>query len=199
MSRLDASQIVATQESNIIGNYIIISVAALIAYDYVLTLRREVNLFWGRRVNTSSMLFYAVRYLAIAYHVGLVHFRTETVPYPVCKSRYILDIVLRNIGYLPWAMFSALRVYALSFKCWPLAAFVFFWSILPIPLNYYGDLHHISSVPDPIFGCFSGTHVQSFLSLLGAVFIQGGLIIADVTVIGLTWKATLRARKEGHI
>ena len=34
-------------------------------------------------------------------------------------------------------VFSALRVYALSFKCWPLAAFVFFWSILPIPLNYY--------------------------------------------------------------
>ncbi|KAI1789125.1 hypothetical protein LXA43DRAFT_974446 [Ganoderma leucocontextum] len=170
MSALDVSQIVATQES----------ILALIAYDYVLTLPQEVNLFWRRRVNVSSMLFFAVRYLAIAYYVGLVYYRTIIRPYPPirCKFGYVFNMVLRYLEYLPWAIFSALRVYALSFKCWPLGAFVFFWSIIPLVLNYY-----VSTVP-------------SFLSLL--IVIQSGLIIADATVIGVTWKTTYRARKGGQ-
>ncbi len=37
------------------------------------------------------------------------------------------------------------------------------------------------------------------LSPLGTIFIRGGQTIADVVVIGVTWKATYEARSEGSM
>ena len=40
---------------------------------------------------------------------------------------------------------------------------------------------------------FSISYVED---LIGTVFIRGGQVIADVVVIGVTWKATYHVRKE---
>lgn len=56
---------------------------ALIAYDYLLTFKREVELVWGHRINASSSLFFANRYLAVFYNVSMVYYRTLLRPYPV--------------------------------------------------------------------------------------------------------------------
>ena len=59
------------------------SSTALIAYDYVLTVRREYILFWKRRRNLASLLFFTNRYLALLYYVGLAYYRCMFLPYPV--------------------------------------------------------------------------------------------------------------------
>ncbi|KAI1794903.1 hypothetical protein LXA43DRAFT_1091493 [Ganoderma leucocontextum] len=167
-----------------------VGVAALIGYDYLLTVRQESRLFWKRRVNAASILFFANRYLSLFYY-----------------AQYYVDTGMRYLQYLPWAAFSALRVYALSQRSWFLSAFTFIWAVLAFPLDYYGDFHHTSFVDDPVLGCTSGATTPSFLSLLGpyfhppacTIFIRGGQIIADAVVIGVTWKATYHARSEGSM
>lgn len=62
------------------------NLAALISYDYILTVRQEARLFWKRKVNASSILFFSNRYLALVYYVGLIYYRTATLPYPVSCS-----------------------------------------------------------------------------------------------------------------
>ncbi|KAI1794906.1 hypothetical protein LXA43DRAFT_854068, partial [Ganoderma leucocontextum] len=50
--------------------------AALVGYDYLLTVRQESRLFWKRRVpNTATILFFVNRYLALVYYVALAYYR----------------------------------------------------------------------------------------------------------------------------
>ena len=60
--------------------------AALITYDYLLTVRREANLFWRQKINAASILFFVNRYFAVVYYVGLAYYRCLVLPFPV--SRY---------------------------------------------------------------------------------------------------------------
>lgn len=39
--------------------------SALTAYEYLITLDQEVNLFWRRRITGATLLFLATRYLAL--------------------------------------------------------------------------------------------------------------------------------------
>ena len=56
---------------------------ALVGYDYLLTLRRESCLFWKRRVNAATVVFFVNRYVALVYYVGLAYYRSLSLPYPV--------------------------------------------------------------------------------------------------------------------
>ncbi len=59
--------------------------AALVGYDYLLTVWRESRLFWKfeRRVNAATVLFFVNRYFALVYYVGLAYYRYLSLPYPV--------------------------------------------------------------------------------------------------------------------
>ena len=60
--------------------------AALVGYDYLLTVRRESRLFWKRRVNTASILFFVNRYIALVYYVGLAYYRCLLLELSVSHS-----------------------------------------------------------------------------------------------------------------
>ncbi|KAI1794918.1 hypothetical protein LXA43DRAFT_994885 [Ganoderma leucocontextum] len=133
---------IAVRETNFAGNLMTASGAALIGYDYLLTVGRESRFFWKRKMTAASILFFVNRYLALFYYVGLGlgYFRCQSFPLSLvsrCRTQYYIDIATRYLQYLPWAVFSTLRVYALSRKSWFWSAFTFLWSILPIPLDYY--------------------------------------------------------------
>ncbi|TBU41593.1 hypothetical protein BD309DRAFT_867975 [Dichomitus squalens] len=170
MSIPDAAGIIAIRDAGYTATLMTAGVGAWVGYDYLLTVGRESRLFWRRKVNAASILFYTNRYLALFYYVALAYYRIIPFPFP-----YDVDIGIRYMEYLPWAVFSALRVYALSHKNWALSVFTFFCSVIALPLNYYAT-------------------TPSFLSLI--VVIRGGQIIADAIVIGVTWKATYQARSE---
>ncbi|KAM5539139.1 hypothetical protein V8D89_007196 [Ganoderma adspersum] len=191
MSLSDAARI-AIADANFATNFITAGVATWIGYDYLLTVRRESRLFWKRKVTAASILFFVNRYLALFYYVGLAYYSRAKLPYPgywieyqcqaSCRLQSLIELGIRYFEYFPWA---ALRVHALGQKNWFLTTFTFFWSVLAFPVDYYGDFHHRTYAHDPVLGCTG--------------FIRGGQIIADVVVIGVTWKATYAARREGSV
>ncbi|KAM5539494.1 hypothetical protein V8D89_006946 [Ganoderma adspersum] len=175
--------------SSFTANLITVGIAALVGYDCLLTVRRESRLFWKRRVNTASILFFVNRYIALVYYVGLAYYR--------CLSlQFLVSYPSRGGPPLQCYFFSALRVYALGQRNWLLSALTFFWSVLAFPLDYFGDLHHTSFVDDPILGCLPAATTPIALS---TIVIRGSQIIAGAIVIGITWRATYHACTEGSM
>nr|VWO99384.1 G protein beta subunit Gib2 [Ganoderma boninense] len=78
---LDPTRIVAVQDAHFTANLITVGIAALVGYDYLLTVERESRLFWRRKVNTATILFFANRYLALLYYVGLAYYRCLSLPF----------------------------------------------------------------------------------------------------------------------
>ena len=64
----------------------LIIIPVLVAYDYVLTVPREARLFWKRKMTAASFLFFANRYLALLYYVGLPYYRCLNLPFPVRRA-----------------------------------------------------------------------------------------------------------------
>ncbi|PIL22788.1 hypothetical protein GSI_15483 [Ganoderma sinense ZZ0214-1] len=197
---LDKANIITVKDINFTSNLITVGIAALVGYDYLLTVQRESRLFWKRRgVNAATILFFVNRYTAVIYYVGLAYYRCLSLPLLV---QYYIDMGIRYFQYLPWAVFSALRVFALGHRNWLLSGLTFFWSMLAFPLDAYGDFHHTSFVEDPIAGCLPAATTPTSLSLVGqygTIVIRGGQIVADVVVIGITWRATYYALSEGSM
>ncbi|KAM5539508.1 hypothetical protein V8D89_006960 [Ganoderma adspersum] len=132
MSLSDAQRITLVHNAYT-SNLLTVGMGVLVGYDYVLTIRREARLFWKRKVTAASFLFFANRYLALLYYVGLAYYRCLDLPFP---TQDYTDISLRYLEYFPWA---------------------------------------------------------------GTIFIRSGQSIADIVVIGVTWKATYHARREGSM
>ncbi|PIL22795.1 hypothetical protein GSI_15490 [Ganoderma sinense ZZ0214-1] len=84
-------------------NLLTVGVAALVGYDYVLTVQREARLFWKRKVTVAAILFFSNRYLALFYYVGLAYYRCLNLPFPGCEIQDYIDISLRYLEYFPWA------------------------------------------------------------------------------------------------
>ena len=87
-----------------------------------------------------------------------IQLRIECRYKPSCQTQDYIDISLRYLEYLPWAgsfplhifckhswadcltaraVFSALRVHALSQRNWYLTLFTFVWGMIAFPLDYY--------------------------------------------------------------
>lgn len=71
--------------------------AALITYDYLLTVRREANLFWRQNISAASVLFFVNRYLALIYYVALAYYRGLLLPYPVSRFQLVSLVYSRLV------------------------------------------------------------------------------------------------------
>ncbi|KAI0640699.1 hypothetical protein C8Q79DRAFT_921141, partial [Trametes meyenii] len=111
----------------------------LLAYEFLITFGREVELFWKRGVTGASMLFFVNRYLPLVFHI-----------YQMTTSRTMSDK----------AIFSGLRAFALSGRDWPLALLAFLLSLVPVGLNL-SQYHWLAAVNDE-----SGFTISSRVSLI---------------------------------
>ncbi|PIL24620.1 hypothetical protein GSI_12504 [Ganoderma sinense ZZ0214-1] len=109
------------------NNYGLFAVLAFLGYEHLITFDTEVALFWQKRFSGASLLFFVNRYLTIAWAIA-----TAASPYYSSAERFVLPhaVQLSSFLYFPWAVFSALRVYALG-RIWSLAAIVFVLSMMP--------------------------------------------------------------------
>ncbi|KAI0722607.1 hypothetical protein C8Q76DRAFT_366594 [Earliella scabrosa] len=55
-----------------------------------------------------------------------------------CEMFSYINSSLYHSQYIPWAVFSAMRAYALSSRTWPLAVGVFLLSLGPVVVNFVG-------------------------------------------------------------
>ncbi|KAI0722599.1 hypothetical protein C8Q76DRAFT_782821 [Earliella scabrosa] len=214
------AQIISTIGAEEVVIYINIAVGALLAYEYIVTLDREVNLFWTQKITMASVLFIANRYIALfvnlmylPYDVTLqastiIFIRLEQLsplllPNRVltvrrrssCKVNSYISTIMQYSQYIPWAVFSAMRAFALSSRTWPLALGVFVLSLGPSVINFYG-FRVVVFIDSDGFGCgLASTQPVDIANMLTVVS-RSTLIIADLLVLAVTWKATFKTSRE---
>ncbi|KAI0758240.1 hypothetical protein C8Q74DRAFT_1221913 [Fomes fomentarius] len=96
------------------------STLCLLAYEYIITFDHETKFF--SKLTGSSVLFIINRYLPIV-------FAAFTLPFPDPTTT----------KYLPWALFSTLRAYALSSGIqgqWSISILVLLLSLAPFIINF---------------------------------------------------------------
>ncbi|RDX41488.1 hypothetical protein OH76DRAFT_1489418 [Lentinus brumalis] len=200
----DAAATVALFDSIYTGNYCIMATTVLFIYDTFITFDREVGLFWtAKRISGASLLFYANRWIYMAYYVmGLVQFasfpsdKVRVKPHNYCAmivnvcscSMFVLAVqAIALLQFIPGAVFSALRAYVLS-RSKPLGLLVFTLSLAPVGAN--AVIVIISRVPlvaaDMILIYITWTKLRGWATLtdirqskrlaLSDILLRGGII-----------------------
>ncbi|RPD73123.1 hypothetical protein L226DRAFT_614371 [Lentinus tigrinus ALCF2SS1-7] len=166
-----AMDVASEYQSIIVESYSNYAIAALVAYDYIITLNQEVDLFWGGEFTAAFALFISNRYFYLLYVVlGAALSRVPVEAWGGdCALLQKVFFGLDTIPYSIWAYFSALRAYALS-ASWTLGLLVLVLSMGPVGANLLNDVCSVTTT--------------SRISLAAA----------DVVLILLTW---LRLRRSG--
>ncbi|TBU33886.1 hypothetical protein BD311DRAFT_684372 [Dichomitus squalens] len=196
---LNVAQFLATQQSIIIGHHCTLSALTLLLFDFAITLDREVELIWRRKTTGASVLFILTRYLSLAAYgvrsILMAHLSCGLFSYSALS---ILAQAVTYLQYLPWAAFSALRVFALSEEAyrWPTSIVVFVLSSLIFGMNF-ARLHWLAPVQNSAIGtscAVFGAVMPSEINKVFSTVPRACLIAADVIVIFTTWHATYRTR-----
>ncbi|KAI0758231.1 hypothetical protein C8Q74DRAFT_1210254, partial [Fomes fomentarius] len=178
----------------------------LLAYEYIITFDCEMKLFWKRSITGSSILFIANRYLSLV-------FAALGAPYPDPTTTKVsiptaFTYGLEFLQYLPWALFSALRAYALSSGTqghwqWSISTLVLLSSLAPLVINFVGMGYW--SVVGTSDGCITtiplSATIQNQLSLTWicssmTIISRVCLVTSDLLVMCITWKATYKTSRE---
>ncbi|EMD37038.1 hypothetical protein CERSUDRAFT_124023 [Gelatoporia subvermispora B] len=157
---------------------------ALVVYDHMITFSRETEFIWGRKISSVTILFYLNRWLNLAWAVA-----------DTAENMSGLS-VLR-------AVFSAVRMYAISTGNWLLSVVVLALNLVPIATNIdtwtdglpkYGafvtQTFGIQAVPVIGVECSAGT------SLSPSVTSEACAIAADVLLLVVTWYKTYALKRE---
>ncbi|RPD53394.1 hypothetical protein L226DRAFT_617444 [Lentinus tigrinus ALCF2SS1-7] len=187
MSSTSDADAIASYESIVVNNYCVLAASVFLLYEYIITIDREVNLFWQGASIWVSALFLSNRYISFVNNalavIEFAHISDES-----CASMAKGLAVFSFVNYLPWAIFSGLRAYALC-RGIILSIFIFLLALAPIPINTARFSFNLTGVNDPQWGCFAEDSIPPSLGLKFVIISRTGLIISDTLLIGLTWWA----------
>ncbi|RPD53385.1 hypothetical protein L226DRAFT_527161 [Lentinus tigrinus ALCF2SS1-7] len=189
--------------------YVSMARTVIILYDYLLTLGREVDLFWSGSSKSAPILFHSIRYLSIVFNILLLARTAQSVE--SCGTFVILYTVLEYLQYLPLAAdwvraFSGMRAFALTGGHWFISAIVFVFSLIPMGANFFTFSLHFSGRLVPNYGCAihlelskprTGIMYLLFLILSGIVGSQFAILILPLSNI-LTWRFLIDLQEANH-
>ncbi|OCH90119.1 hypothetical protein OBBRIDRAFT_731344, partial [Obba rivulosa] len=143
---------------------------ALVIYDHFTTLSREVDLIWGRNWTCTTILFHSNRWTifiwALLQPIGFLPL--ATLPQ---------HSILNNI-----AVFSAVRIYAVSGGSWWLASAVCLLNVVPVGTNSVRSTKLEISLPIIL------TLSETAASVTTAT--RACVIAADVLILLVIWLKT---------
>ncbi|KAM5542820.1 hypothetical protein V8D89_003781 [Ganoderma adspersum] len=146
-----------------------ISTIAFVVYDWLVTLSREVDLFWaGNARPLSTMLYFANKYLNILLYV-VTGVQMAPTSNKSCAKMAIVFRVLLCLSYIPPAVIQVVA---------PMVAFI---------------VYPVLGISSSTWGCIGGTAVPLSSDPLGeisTVFItyRASIILADTMLVVITWK-----------
>ncbi|KAH9925791.1 uncharacterized protein B0H18DRAFT_954988 [Fomitopsis serialis] len=126
-------QIASYLTQNFAANYSQLAPAALIIYDYCLTIGSEVRFIWGRKLSAAFVFFLnrvTMVGLAVTGILGILSWSSVED----CKGLLIANEVFLSASYIIWAWVSAIRVRALS-QSRALACVTLLLGIMPFVSN----------------------------------------------------------------
>ncbi|TFK82801.1 hypothetical protein K466DRAFT_603385 [Polyporus arcularius HHB13444] len=182
--------------------------AVFVVYEYVITFGQEVDLFWKRRWTGASLLFFLNRYLALLLILcGMLEYVPKTDSSCAMVVRWQAGVEYTQ--YLPWAVFSGLRAFALGGQNWFLAGIVLLLSLVPLGINFGQYAFGLTGEVDSLYGCSAVLPItEEFARKYALVLVLSNLvrqltislsqktclIASDALVIAITWFAMLRCR-----
>ncbi|KAJ8455470.1 hypothetical protein ONZ51_g12448 [Trametes cubensis] len=165
-------------------SYCIASATGLLIYYYLTTLDGEFKHYSKRKFTLATVLYITNRYIPLAYTVYNAPWISFSSREKICTTEMGIGIGLQLLQYFPWAIFSALRTYALKRKLY-WAAVVLILSLAPVIIN--GILYPCG------FRAVAYECSAAHKSLIAPVLARLPVIIADIVVIYVTWKTQYKA------
>lgn len=176
--------------------YVPVAIYATIFYDYVLNLRREIDLTWRRGSTTGTILFLANRYLALAYCLFRLTVEYIRDDFLICRVMEAVGAMFSLLFFIVWAVFSALRVYAVSSKNWTLTSLALGWGLVPLVTNI---VNYIKTSPSmmSIAGdeiCWTQSELSVSQDLYFVLVTRLCTIASDILVVVAIWYYTRRGQ-----
>ncbi|PIL32969.1 hypothetical protein GSI_05087 [Ganoderma sinense ZZ0214-1] len=177
------------------------AVFALLVYDWLLCLGREVRFIWRWHSRaTGSSLVYAVS----RYAVIISNLLSILTAYPMSDLRYLAG--RRFIGTIAFGAFSALRAYALSDRSKLFAAIIILLALPPPVMTIIqGSKSEFQNLPSP-FNCSISSSLSPTLSIRGSYGVdlvlrwmvlmpvgtvnlvsRAAQLAAELLVVAITW------------
>ncbi|KAI0671377.1 hypothetical protein C8Q78DRAFT_1078207 [Trametes maxima] len=153
--------------------------AALLYYDYLLTVSDEVRLVWKSRINLAGVLYLAIRYASIADATLVIiasapqyDLDSNFLGHNRCQIFFDASTVMHVIYTVAVSAFVALRIMALWSRNWLLGISLFVAGLLnstPVVQVIYMAGFQAVPAPWPMPGCVEITDSDMFLDLAGQV------------------------------
>ncbi|RPD57681.1 hypothetical protein L227DRAFT_565186 [Lentinus tigrinus ALCF2SS1-6] len=164
--------------------YCVLSAFTLLSFEWAITVDREARLVWRRKITGATVLFLLNRYWLFLEYI------TQVISmYPLSDRGYVTHtvvqdgmacwmVIIGNAGppYI-WAVFSALRAYALSKHKWWVLPLTFVWFVPHVVMEslYYSRLKPFEAPPP--FNCVltSSTSESEWVHTLGIRKVAAGV------------------------
>ncbi|KAI0664181.1 hypothetical protein C8Q70DRAFT_945973 [Cubamyces menziesii] len=192
-ARTADSALISEAASSATYGYCCMSVMALLIYYYLTTLDEEFKHYSKRKSTLATFLYAANRYIPLVFAVYVPW--TFSSNRKICAAESGIQIGLECLQYFPWAVFSALRTYALQRKrSW--AVIVLVLLLAPVIVAAIMD-RWLVIYEDPGYGCVSLDPIPLWFQRSAPILARLPMIIADVIVILVTWKTQYNAYNMG--
>jgi len=166
----------------------------LFVYEYAITLSQEVELIWSRRWTGPSALFILNR-LGMAMQVSsFVLYQLNWTTPQSCESGQVWYDISVIFSSTVWAVFSALRTYALGDRSWILTMSVFIPAMFsPLSILYITTTYDSVTVyreSESLTMCVVGNNWSATLDDQVEITTRAINIFVDVIIVLVTWRKT---------
>ncbi|KZT63707.1 hypothetical protein DAEQUDRAFT_741766 [Daedalea quercina L-15889] len=166
------------------NNYVLIASSTVYLFDRSILLSQEIDFVWHYRVSVAPILAILLHGATIVNfgllcYEDLVNLDCNRAFLGTIASQVALAVFDTAIAELPLAVITALRVYAINGRSWPMPVIVLLLSLIRTAYDLFGTGTKTTvSLPAPL-----GCAVESTSSLNNSA-------VADVIVLVITWRYT---------
>ncbi|KAJ8483410.1 hypothetical protein ONZ51_g4715 [Trametes cubensis] len=172
-------------------NYCNTSATGMLSYD-------EFKHYFKRKVTLAMFLYMANRYILLVFAFYNAPWGPFSSHEKICAAQTGIQFTLEALQYFPWAIFSALRTYALQRKLrW--AILVLILSLITVILSSVKE-HWLMIHEVPRDGCTLSENIPVLFQRrpFGPALSRGPIIIADIITIVITWKTQYQTYNIGR-
>ncbi|GBE83894.1 hypothetical protein SCP_0509510 [Sparassis crispa] len=171
-----------------------LSICAVILYEHLVTFGTEYDLVWGRKLTGPNVIFFINRYALFVWSIvnilGLFSWESARRYnfFWQCAEAFVMQLMVYTI----WAVFSGLRVYAVSSRNWYFTVPTVALGMVPVAANIYSlaKTSYAFVVVLPVLGhiCQNTSYLTSDFAIL--------TIASDVIVLCVTWFNTYTIKRD---
>ncbi|KZT68003.1 hypothetical protein DAEQUDRAFT_757898 [Daedalea quercina L-15889] len=200
MSSLPVSEVIAALNSIFVQSCLNGVIITLLLYDYILTLGREVELFWCRGPTVARVVFFSLRLSVLGAVIttvldSYVPKYDETIG--ACTATYNSYIALWFLGAVVVAVITAVRAYAVTDCSYVWTIFTLALGLSNIILNaYYQAImkFHLVELQASIT-CWESAELPPSFNTIVTLMMLICNTLADAVVIFATWVRTFHIVK----